>query len=1122
MGKKLICLAFLFVVLVIAGTVPAASKTWTNTSTDQKWDTPSNWDTGTVPASADVAYIDKGTVGGADECLIGNSITAIAANLYVASADASTGAVYVNGGIMNRYGLTYVGNKGTGTLTISGGTIATKAASKYLYIGGSTTGLTGVGTLNIKNSLVDFNEFATTDLFVGNYGTGSMDVNNSTIKLSRNLFVGNYGTGTATMSNNSVLQLGGLCYIGNQSGGTGSFTISGGTITTRAASKSLYIGGSTTTGLTGIGTMNVTNSYLDFNNFATTDLDVGQYGTGTLNVTGSTLKFSKDLNFGFYGNATVSLTNTLVKANNTGNILRIGDSGTGTLNIDGATILLGTGGIRTGYTGTSSVATINMSSGLIDCPTAASGIRLPNLGTATLNMSGGTFNVSKMALPSEATAISGSIKLTGGVINFTGGGLSMKSQGHIEIGAPGKIVSAGDKLSAYQGYIDDGWITGSHGAPVTLSLAGGSTTMTTGPIDYNIAYSPTPTNNATGVDATVSKLVWAPGNFAKKHDVYFGTVLADVNSATTASTGIYKNRVDSNSFSPISLDYRKTYYWRVDEVNLTLAKVWKGQVWTFTTSDHKVLEDFESYNNIDSNTGVPYDPPYNRYPPATGSIWKKWTDGFAKFAASGYDSYAAGLSGSVIYDSNTIRHGGLKSVKFTYDNDGTVVAPGVEWYPPYYSEMEATPVVANMSSFKSITVYYLGALSNAAQKMYMELSDGTNTAIVYNPDANAVRKELWTAWHISLQAFKDNKPALNLSNITKIIVGIGNRTSPASGGSGTVYFDDIGLYVQTCVSEFITGDLTGNDCIKDLNDVDIMANDWLQSGGGTVYASNPDANHCRVWYKFDETSGHIAEDSSSRYTIANNNDGNVSTDVAWSTSGHSGGCLSCDGTVTVQVPKATTFYDTNTTDVNTQVTVSLWLNGDVNTPLDTRQMAFHGSASVSWTGTPGHVLCLEIPQGSGTMISFESGHIQPQLPGWASFYYGWDTADWLNPPSDAFRGSWNHFAVTKNAETGIARIYHNGLIVAENDEAIRPMYKYLQTFLVGGYALTGSMNYRGKIDDFRIYDYALSQAEVVNLAGKASVNQTVWSIANLNGDNKVDFKDFALLAQNWRTLVLWP
>jgi hypothetical protein len=83
-------------------------------------------------------------------------------------------------------------------------------------------------------------------------------------------------------------------------------------------------------------------------------------------------------------------------------------------------------------------------------------------------------------------------------------------------------------------------------------------------------------------------LSWTPGEYAQKHDVYFGTDFDDVNNATTAVDphGFYKGRQDPNQY-PISgtldLEYGKTYYWRIDEVNAPPdLTMYKGQVWQFT------------------------------------------------------------------------------------------------------------------------------------------------------------------------------------------------------------------------------------------------------------------------------------------------------------------------------------------------------------------------------------------------------------------------------------------------------------------------------------------------------------------------------------------------------------
>jgi T5SS/PEP-CTERM-associated repeat protein len=853
-------------------------------------------------------------------------------------------------------------------------------------------------------------------------------------------------------------------YIGDK--GIGTLTVNGGTVSNlNTASKSMYVGG-WNTGATGTGILNITSGLVDIS-LTNCDLVLGLRGTGSLNMSGGTLKIGR----------------YLTMATNSGS--------SGTINLSGGVI---------NVAGTS----------VIYCPAAIAA----STGVANINVTGGTINAGKINLPYFA-GNSGKIKLIGGQINLTGVGLNMSTGGKLEVGYPGKLISAGDKLTTYQGYIDAGWITGYHSAELLMSVVDGNTVLTSVPVDANIAWAPNPSDKATGVDKGLSSLSWAPGNLANKHDVYFGYTFADVNNATTATSGIYKGRIDPNSYSPINLTYRQTCYWRIDEVNIALGKVWKGKVWTFTVPDNKVLETFEDYNNINPNTGMVYDPPYTRSiysgytpPVPVGAIWAKWKDGFDRYLCNGN----AGSSGSIIYDGGVIKYAGKKSVQFTYDNDGDVSTSGYQWFPPKYSEMEANSPVTDMSGFQSIQLYYMGATGNSAEKMYMALSDGTNTAVVFNSDTYAAQNNVWTVWHIKLQDFIVDKPALNLSNIKKIIVGMGNRKAPVTGGSGTMYFDDIRLYVQTCFSDLVPGGLAGGDCISNFTDVNVMTQDWLMSGG-TIYASAPDDSHCRVYYKFDEGSGYDTVDSSGK-----GNTGTVTTSSAWTTDGYSNGSLDFSFSNTVRVYVPMTVF----TDVNSQVTISMWVNGSTVPPVTQRQFAFHGCTDPVYGGANGHILSMNLPNNNA--IVFESGHISPQQSGWASYFWGWDTTAWNEPPSDAFRGQWNHFAVTKNAQTGIQRVYHNGLIVAESTNAFVPLRNYMQSFLIGGFNLSGTtgLPYVGKIDEFRVYDYALSQAEIIQLAGKSSLYVPVRSTADLNGDDKINLIDFSYLAENWLQEVLWP
>lgn len=111
----------------------------------------------------------------------------------------------------------------------------------------------------------------------------------------------------------------------------------------------------------------------------------------------------------------------------------------------------------------------------------------------------------------------------------------------------------------------------------------GQTTITGDAVDPNLAWDPTPLDGSAGFAAgEVNLISWSAGENAAQHDVYIGTNFADVDNATTSSTGIYKQRqalADANY--PVSTTWGKTYFWRIDEVNSTTT--WKGSIWSFGT-----------------------------------------------------------------------------------------------------------------------------------------------------------------------------------------------------------------------------------------------------------------------------------------------------------------------------------------------------------------------------------------------------------------------------------------------------------------------------------------------------------------------------------------------------------
>jgi hypothetical protein len=78
-------------------------------------------------------------------------------------------------------------------------------------------------------------------------------------------------------------------------------------------------------------------------------------------------------------------------------------------------------------------------------------------------------------------------------------------------------------------------------------------------------------------------LSWSPGALAIAHDVYLGTVFEDVDQAgRDEPSGVLVSEGQvATDYAPTNvLQFGKTYYWRIDE--LDAAETHKGDVWSFT------------------------------------------------------------------------------------------------------------------------------------------------------------------------------------------------------------------------------------------------------------------------------------------------------------------------------------------------------------------------------------------------------------------------------------------------------------------------------------------------------------------------------------------------------------
>ncbi|UCD51364.1 MAG: LamG domain-containing protein [Phycisphaerales bacterium] len=274
------------------------------------------------------------------------------------------------------------------------------------------------------------------------------------------------------------------------------------------------------------------------------------------------------------------------------------------------------------------------------------------------------------------------------------------------------------------------------------------------------AGAPQPTDGAVGA-AQIQVLSWDPADNAISHDLYFGQDKDAVANATKASPEFKGNRASgAESYDAGKLPWNATYYWRVDAVYA--GETIKGLPWTFTTADFLLVDDFESYNDID-----PPDPNSNR-------IFEAWADGFG-VATNG------ALVGNDLppYAEQGVVHGGNQSMPYSYDNNMMISeATKTLVYPTDWTEAGVT----------TLSLWFRGGLANSAEPMFVALN---GNAVVYHEDADATQMAKWTEWVIDLQAFADQ--GLALTNVNTITIGFGTKGAPVAGGAGKMYFDDIRL-----------------------------------------------------------------------------------------------------------------------------------------------------------------------------------------------------------------------------------------------------------------------------------------------------------------------------------------
>jgi hypothetical protein len=242
------------------------------------------------------------------------------------------------------------------------------------------------------------------------------------------------------------------------------------------------------------------------------------------------------------------------------------------------------------------------------------------------------------------------------------------------------------------------------------------------------------------------------------------------------------------------------------------------------------------------------------------------------------------------------------------------------------------------------------------------------------------------------------------------------------GTSGILYVDEIRLYTQV---------------------------------GAYITPAEPGTANLVGHWTFDEGAGAVAADAS-----GNGNAGNV-VNGSWQP-GKIGSALSFTGTTHVEIPAGAW------ATVDTQVTIACWNYAEVtpaNNVIFGAYLTDNGEARVASAHLPW-----------GGNVYFDTSGTEAG---------GYDRINKAIQDSE-YLGAWHHWAFVKNAHTGRQEIYLDGSLWHSADGMTKPTGGAGVTiFHLGADPMLGGY-YNGLVDDFQLYNEALSQEEILWIAGRTS------------------------------------
>ncbi len=476
------------------------------------------------------------------------------------------------------------------------------------------------------------------------------------------------------------------------------------------------------------------------------------------------------------------------------------------------------------------------------------------------------------------------------------------------------------------------------------------------------ARQPKPADGATDVEIG-AVLNWRAGREAGSHQVYLGT-----DEAAVADGAAPVATVSESRYNPAGLTLDATYYWKVDEVNdVEAVSLWTGSVWSFSTQEFVVIDNFESYTD-DIAAGE--------------AIFDTWLDGWVN-----------GTGSTVGYMNSPFA-------------EQTVVNSGRQAMPLFYEGNSRADLAMDAQNWAAggattLVLFFRGATDNGAGQLYVTVN---GTKVTY---PGALTSPVWKQWNIDLASI-----GTNLANVRTFSVGVDGS------GSGLLRIDDIRLY---------------------------------REAPEPIAPVDPGTAGLAAYYMMD---GNVQDSSGNGYNGTPFND----PPFAQAPAGF-GQAIQFDGFADyVELPIGSLMASLRSATFSTRI-------------------LFDGTGS-TWQRA------FDFGTGATAYMFLSPNNGATNSPRFAITTSAGGGESIVTAPAGLTPGQWHHIAVVIDADSMMLTLYVDGQAVDSTETGTLPadLGQTTQNWLARS-QYTADPYFAGSLDEFRIYNRALSAGEVRYLAG---------------------------------------